>query len=115
MTETCDRCGPAVRAVYHAFRGGQLYLCGRCADQLRPTMAAQGWEIRPTAVPLLAAGLSAGAGWLALTAAAIRTKMGAGLMILLGSSAVAVLAAWALARSIYLAPQPHRSAAGRGI
>ena len=28
MNQTCDRCGPAVRAVYRASRGGQLYLCG---------------------------------------------------------------------------------------
>ena len=25
MTETCDRCGPAVRAAYRASRIGQLY------------------------------------------------------------------------------------------
>ena len=31
MNETCDRCGPAVRAAYRASRGGQLYLCGHCA------------------------------------------------------------------------------------
>lgn len=43
------------------------------------------------------------------------TKMGADLMIPLGPPAVAVLMAWALARSTYLAPQPHRPAAGRGI
>ena len=30
MNETCDRCGPAVRAAYRASRGGQLYLCGHC-------------------------------------------------------------------------------------
>jgi len=24
MNETCDRCGPAVRAAYHASRGGRL-------------------------------------------------------------------------------------------
>ena len=45
MNETCDRCGPAVRAVYHASRGGQLYLCGHCANQLRPALSAQGWTI----------------------------------------------------------------------
>jgi hypothetical protein len=50
-----------------------------------------------------------------LTAAVIRTKMGAGLVILLGSPAVAVLLAWALARSIYLARRPCRPAAGHGI
>ena len=45
MNETCDRCGPAVRAIYHASRGGQLYLCGHCANQLRPALSAQGWAI----------------------------------------------------------------------
>ena len=48
MNETCDRCGPAVRAVYHASRGGQLYLCGHCANQLRAALSAQGWAIWPT-------------------------------------------------------------------
>ena len=115
MNETCDRCGPAVRAAYHASRGGQLYLCGYCATQLRPALSAQGWAIRPVTVPLLAAGFIAGASWRVLTAAVIRTKMGAGLVILLRSPAVAVLLAWALARSIYLALPPRRPAAGHGI
>jgi hypothetical protein len=104
-----------VRAVYHASRGGQLYLCGHCADRLRPALSAQGWAIRPVAVPLLAAGYIAGAGLRALTAALIRTKMGAGLVILLGWPAGAVLLAWALTRSIYLTPRPRRPAAGQGI
>ena len=47
MTETCDRCGPAVRAAYRASHGGQLYLCGHCANQLRPALSAQGWDIWP--------------------------------------------------------------------
>ena len=115
MNETCDRCGPAVRAAYHTSRGGQLYLCGHCATQLRPALSAQGWAIRPVTVPLLAAGFIAGASWRVLTAAVIRTKMGAGLVILLGWSAVAVLLAWALARSIYLVRRPRRPAAGDGI
>ena len=51
MSETCDRCGPAVRAVYRASRGGQLYLCGHCASQLRPALCAQGWAIWPIAAP----------------------------------------------------------------
>lgn len=51
MNQTCDRCGPAVRAVYHASRNGQLYLCGHCANQLRPALAAQGWAIWPIATP----------------------------------------------------------------
>jgi hypothetical protein len=41
--------------------------------------------------------------------------MGAGLVILLGWPAVAVLLAWALARSIYLARWLRRPAAGHGI
>ena len=45
MNETCDRCGPAVRAVYRASRGGQLSLCGHCANQLRAALSAQGWAI----------------------------------------------------------------------
>jgi hypothetical protein len=28
MTETCDRCGPAVRAGYRVNRVGELYLIG---------------------------------------------------------------------------------------
>jgi len=49
MNETCDRCGPAVRAAYRAARTGQLYLCGHCATKLRPALWAQGWTICPTA------------------------------------------------------------------
>ena len=45
MSETCDRCGPAVRAVYRAAGGGQLYLCGHCAAKLKPALRAQGWTI----------------------------------------------------------------------
>jgi len=51
MSETCDRCGPAVRAVYRASRGGQLYLCGHCANQLRPALSAQGWATWLIAAP----------------------------------------------------------------
>jgi ribosomal protein S14 len=42
MSETCDRCGPAVGAVY---RVGELYLCRHCTNQLWPTLSAQGWNI----------------------------------------------------------------------
>ena len=45
MNQTCDRCGPAVRAAYRASRGGQLYLCRHCTNQLRPALSAQGWAI----------------------------------------------------------------------
>jgi hypothetical protein len=33
MNETCDRCGPAVRAVYRVDRDGELYLCRHCKNQ----------------------------------------------------------------------------------
>jgi hypothetical protein len=45
MNEACDRCGPAVCAMYHADREGELYLCGHCADRLSPALSAQGWSI----------------------------------------------------------------------
>jgi len=45
MNETCDRCGPAVRAAYRAVRGGQLYLCQHCTAQPR----AQGARLDPLA------------------------------------------------------------------
>jgi hypothetical protein len=51
MNQTCDRCGPAVRAVCHASRGGELYLCRHCTNQLRPALPAQGWAIRLIATP----------------------------------------------------------------
>jgi hypothetical protein len=31
----------------HASRGGQLDLCGHCANQLWPALFAQGWAIWP--------------------------------------------------------------------
>ena len=34
MNETCDRCGPSVRAVYRAARTGELYLCLHCTSRL---------------------------------------------------------------------------------
>ena len=43
--QTCDRCGPAVRAVYHARRQGELYLCRHCANRLWPALDAQGWTV----------------------------------------------------------------------
>jgi hypothetical protein len=45
MNETCDRCGPAVRAVYRVDRDGELYLCRHCASQLWAALSAQGWVI----------------------------------------------------------------------
>jgi hypothetical protein len=45
MSETCDRCGPAVLAPYRAHRDGELYLSGHCANRLWPALTAQGWSI----------------------------------------------------------------------
>jgi hypothetical protein len=45
MNETCDRCGPGIRAVYRTDRNGELYLCRYCANRLWPALSAQGWEI----------------------------------------------------------------------
>jgi hypothetical protein len=47
MNQTCDRCGPAVRAVYRAAGCGQFYLCEHCAAYLTPALQAQGWTISP--------------------------------------------------------------------
>jgi hypothetical protein len=47
MNQTCDRCGPAVRAAYHIHREGELYLCRHCTSQLRTALSAQGWAIWP--------------------------------------------------------------------
>jgi hypothetical protein len=47
MNETCDRCGPAVRAVYRVEGYGELYLCGHCKNWLRAAPFAQGWTICP--------------------------------------------------------------------
>jgi ribosomal protein S27AE len=45
MSETCDRCGPAVVAPYRVHRDRELYLCGHCANRLWPALTAQGWDI----------------------------------------------------------------------
>ena len=45
--QTCDRCGPAVRAVYGARRDGELYLCRHCANRFWSALCAQGWTIHP--------------------------------------------------------------------
>jgi len=45
MIETCDRCGPSVRAVYRVERHGELYLCRHCASGLWSALSAQGWAI----------------------------------------------------------------------
>jgi hypothetical protein len=43
MNETCDRCGPAVRAGYRVNRVGELYLCGHCASRHWRALSGQGW------------------------------------------------------------------------
>ena len=46
MNETCDRCGPAVRAGYRVDQvklTGELYLCGQCATRHWRALSAQGW------------------------------------------------------------------------
>jgi hypothetical protein len=47
MKETCDRCGPAVAAVYRVERHVELYLCGHCTNRLWAALFAQGWTIWP--------------------------------------------------------------------
>ena len=55
MNQTCDRCGPAVRAAYRAARNGELYLCRHCTTQLRAALSAQGWAIWPISQHVLVA------------------------------------------------------------
>jgi hypothetical protein len=45
MDETCDRCGPTVRAAYCVQLTGELYLCAHCANRLWPALWSQGWTI----------------------------------------------------------------------
>jgi len=54
--QTCDRCGPAVRAVYRVHRQGELYLCKHCANRLWPDLSRQGWNIWPVGEPACTAG-----------------------------------------------------------
>ena len=53
MNQTCDRCGPAVRAAYRVSREGELYLCRHCTTRLRAALSAQGWAICPMGQHLL--------------------------------------------------------------
>jgi ribosomal protein S14 len=46
VDQTCDRCGPAVRAAYRVDRSGELFLCRHCLNIFRPALFAQGWNIR---------------------------------------------------------------------
>jgi hypothetical protein len=54
MNETCDRCGPAVAAVYRVERHGELYLCGHRTNRLWAALFAQGWTIWPAREHVLA-------------------------------------------------------------
>jgi ribosome-binding protein aMBF1 (putative translation factor) len=54
MNETCDRCGPAVRAAYCAQKRGELYLCRHCALRFGPALSAQDWTIWPVSAHALA-------------------------------------------------------------
>jgi hypothetical protein len=54
MNETCDRCGPAVRAAYRVHKRGELYLCRHCALGLWPTLFAQDWAISPVSAHAVA-------------------------------------------------------------
>ena len=61
MSETCDRCGPAVAAAYRVERVGELYLCGPCASGHWRALSAQGWTFWPLGVHALAPQASAAA------------------------------------------------------
>ena len=54
MNETCDRCGPAVRAIYRVFRRGELYLCRHCTNQLRAALVN---AVTPDDIKAIAEGL----------------------------------------------------------
>jgi ribosomal protein S27AE len=59
MNETCDRCGPAVRAAYRMKRNGELYLCGHCTARMWAALSTQGWAIWPLSTYTLAPQASA--------------------------------------------------------
>ena len=63
MSETCDRCGPAVGAAYRVDRIGELYLCGRCASRQWPALSAQGWTFWCLGVHAVAPQASTGPGY----------------------------------------------------
>src|SRR5260370_5114871 len=72
MNETCDRCGPAVGAVYCVTRGGELYFCDSCASRLWPALSAQGGA---STVALPAAGRARAGPWSAFRAARCRVSL----------------------------------------
>jgi hypothetical protein len=50
----CDRCGPAVAAIYRVERHGELYLCRYWSNRLWAALFAQGWTIWPAGEHALA-------------------------------------------------------------
>jgi hypothetical protein len=62
MNQTCDRCGPAVRAGYRVDRIGELYLCGQCATRHWRALSAQGWTFWSPGVHAIAPQASNGPG-----------------------------------------------------
>ena len=83
MYETCDRCGPAVRAGYRVDRVGELYLCGQCATRHWRALSAQDWTFWCLGVHAVAPQASTGplygpAGDAELPGRAARTGEGAG-------------------------------------
>ena len=86
MNQTCDRCGPAVRAGYRVDRenrAGELYLCGRCASRHWRALSAQGWTFWPLGVHAIAPQASTGPGYgpageVAVPGRAARAGEGAG-------------------------------------
>jgi hypothetical protein len=56
MNESCDRCGPAVRALYRAESTGELYLCRHCGNRLWSALHARGWTMSPVSGRWLPAG-----------------------------------------------------------
>lgn len=96
-------------AVEQAAGIGSVVLAVGCAGVVAWCTAVRMLDPRwwSVLVPLLAAGSIAGSGWRVLTAGVIGTNFGAGIVIVLGAPVVAMLLAWALFRSLYLAE--HRA------
>ena len=53
MNQTCDRCGPAVRAAFRLTRQGEFYLCRHCTTRLWAALSTQGWAIWPVGQDVL--------------------------------------------------------------
>ena len=53
MDETCDRCGPVVRAFYRVDRTGELYLCRHCVPDPAIRIAARVDGLRQRRMHLL--------------------------------------------------------------